>query len=142
MAVSVVKKPPTKISLVWEHDLVFGGRSGDVQVTLDSASVVGPSPVQALAFALAACMAMDVVHVIVKGRHDLRGLRVDLSGERADTNPHRFIAIALTYTISGDVPAATIDRAIELSREKYCSVWHSMRQDIPLTVNYTITPGN
>ena len=65
-----------------------------------------------------------------------------VSGERADTNPHRFIAIALTYTITGDVPAATIDRAIELSREKYCSVWHTMRQDIPLTVNYTVAPGN
>jgi putative redox protein len=141
MAVTPVKKPPTTVSLVWEHDLVFGGRSGDVQITLDSGSVAGPSPVQALAFALASCMAMDVVHVLTKGRHDLRGLRVDLSGERANTNPHRFTAIALNYTITGDVPAASVDRAIELSREKYCSVWHSMRQDIPLTVKYTVTPG-
>src|SRR5689334_9268057 len=142
MAAAAAKKPPTKVSLVWEHDLVFGGQSGDVQVTFDSASKAGTSPVQALAFALAACMAMDVVHVIVKGRHDLRGLRVDFSGERAETNPHRFTAITLTYTITGTVPAARIERAIQLSREKYCSVWHSMRQDIPLTVNYTVTPGN
>lgn len=141
MAVTPVRKPPTTVSLVWEHDLVFGGRSGAAQITLDSGSVAGPSPVQALAFALASCMAMDVVHVLTKGRHDLRGLRVDLSGERANTNPHRFTAIALNYTITGDVPADSVDRAIELSREKYCSVWHSMRQDIPLTVKYTITPG-
>jgi putative redox protein len=141
MAVTPVRKPPTTVSLVWEHDLVFGGRSGEAQITLDSGSVAGPSPVQALAFALASCMAMDVVHVLTKGRHDLRGLRVDLSGERANTNPHRFTAIALNYTITGDVPADSVDRAIELSREKYCSVWHSMRQDIPLTVKYTITPG-
>jgi|SRR5882672_1860418 len=141
MSVTPVRKPPTTVSLVWEHDLVFGGRSGEVQITLDSGSVAGPSPVQALAFALASCMAMDVVHVLTKGRHDLRGLRVDLSGERANTNPHRFTAIALNYTITGDVPADSVDRAIELSREKYCSVWHSMRQDIPLTVKYTITPG-
>jgi putative redox protein len=134
-------KPPTTVSLVWEHDLVFGGQSGDVRLSLDSASVAGPSPVQALAFALSACMAMDVVHVLTKGRHDLRGLRVDLSGQRANTDPHRFTAITLTYTITGDVPTARIDRAIRLSREKYCSVWHSMRQDIPLTVNYTVTPG-
>jgi len=86
-------------------------------------------------------MAMDVVHVVTKGRHDLRGLRVDLSGERAPTTPHRFTAITLTYTITGDVPTDAIDRAIQLSRDKYCSVWHSMRQDIPLTVNYTVTPG-
>src|SRR6185503_5830431 len=77
-------KPPTNVSLVWEHDLVFGGRSGDVEITLDSASHAGPSPVQALAFALASCMAMDVVHVLKKGRCDFRGLRVDLIGERAN----------------------------------------------------------
>jgi putative redox protein len=140
MAVVTVK-PPTKLSLVWEHDLVFGGRSGDVEITLDSASQAGPSPVQALAFALASCMAMDVVHMLTKGRHDLRGLRADLAGERANTTPHRFTAITLTYTVTGDVPADAIDRAIQLSRDKYCSVWHSMRQDIPLTVNYTVTPG-
>jgi len=134
-------KPPTNVSLVWEHDLVFGGRSGDVEITLDSASHAGPSPVQALAFALASCMAMDVVHVLRKGRCDFRGLRVDVTGERANTDPHRFTAISLTYTITGSVPAAKIDRAIQLSRDKYCSVWHSMRQDIPLTVNYTATPG-
>lgn len=140
MAVVTVK-PPTKLSLVWEHDLVFGGRSGDVEITLDSASQAGPSPVQALAFAFASCMAMDVVHMLKKGRHDLRGLRADLTGERANTTPHRFTAITLTYTVTGDVPADAIDRAIQLSRDKYCSVWHSMRQDIPLTVNYTVTPG-
>jgi putative redox protein len=134
-------KAPTNVSLVWEHDLVFGGRSGDVQITLDSASHAGPSPVQALAFALASCMAMDVVHVLKKGRCDFRGLRVDLIGERANTDPHRLTAITLSYTITGSVPAAKIDRAIQLSRDKYCSVWHSMRQDIPLTVNYTVTPG-
>ena len=134
-------KPPTTVSLVWEHDLVFGGRSGDVEITLDSASHAGPSPVQALAFALAACMAMDVVHVLKKGRCDFRGLRVDLAGERANTDPHRLTAVTLAYTITGSVPAAKIDRAIQLSREKYCSVWHSMRQDIPLTVTYTVTPG-
>lgn len=134
-------KAPTTLTLVWEHDLVFGGRSGDVQMTLDSASHAGPSPVQALAFALAGCMAMDVVHVLRKGRCDFRGLRVDLIGERASTDPHRLTAITLTYTITGNVATAKIDRAIQLSRDKYCSVWHSMRQDIPLTVNYTVTPG-
>ena len=134
-------KAPTTVSLVWEHDLVFGGRSGDVQMTLDSASHAGPSPVQALAFALAGCMAMDVVHVLRKGRCDFRGLRVDLIGERANTDPHRLTAITLTYTITGNVATAKIDRAIQLSRDKYCSVWHSMRQDIPLTVTYTVTPG-
>jgi putative redox protein len=136
-----VAKPPTAISLVWEHDLVFGGQAGDLQVSLDSGSVAGPSPMQTLAFALAGCMAMDVVHVLTKGRHDLRGLRADLVGQRAPEEPRRFTAIALHYTLTGDVPSEKIERAIQLSREKYCSVWHSMRQDIDFTVTYTVTRG-
>lgn len=134
-------KPPTKVELVWEHDLVFGGRSGNNQLALDSASIAGPSPMQALAFALAGCMAMDVVHVLAKGRVDLRGLRTDLTAERSPENPHRFTAVTLHFTVTGDVPDDKVERAIALSREKYCSVWHSMRQDIDLTVTYEITAG-
>ena len=137
----VAAKPPTTIELIWEHDLVFGGRSGDIHLSLDSASVVGLSPMQALGFALSGCMAMDVVHVLTKGRHDLRGLRVDFTGQRATDEPRRFTAITLHYTITGDVPADKIERALELSREKYCSVWHSMRQDIELTLTFTVIPG-
>ena len=136
-----VAKPPTIIELVWEHDLVFAGRSGDIQMSLDSASVAGPSPMQALAFALASCMSMDIVHVLTKGRYKLRGLRADLTGKRAPDDPKRFTAITLHYTITGDVPGDKVERAIHLSREKYCSVWQSMRQDIELTVTYKLTSG-
>ena len=136
-----VAKPPTTLELVWEHDLVFGGRSGDVQMSLDSASLAGPSPMQTLAFALAGCMSMDVVHVLTKGRHDLRGLRADFTGQRAPDEPRRFTAIKLHFTITGDVPPDKVERAIDLSREKYCSVWHSMRQDIELTVTYKLSSG-
>lgn len=96
---------------------------------------------QALALALAACMAMDVVHILRKGRHDLRGLRARLSGQRAPEEPRRFIAIVLHFTVSGAVPAEQIQRAIVLSREKYCSVWNSMRQDIILEVTHEIEGG-
>ena len=141
MAESTPPKPPTVLELVWEHDLVFGGRSGDITMTLDSAAVSGPSPMQALGFALAGCMAMDLVHILKKGRHDLRGLRVDLKGERTQTEPRRFTRIELRYTITGNVPAEPIERAIQLSREKYCSVWHSMRQDIALDVSFSVSDG-
>jgi putative redox protein len=136
-----VAKPPTTVELVWEHDLVFGGRSGNNELSLDSASVEGPSPMQVLGFALAGCMAMDVVHVVTKGRLDLRGLRADLKAHRAPDDPHRFTAIELHFTVTGDVPAERVERAIQLSRDKYCSVWHSMRHDIDLKVTYTIAPG-
>ena len=134
-------KAPTLVELIWEHDLVFGGRSGGVRMALDSASVEGPSPMQALAFGLAGCMAMDVVHVVRKGRHELRGLRADLTGTRAPEAPHRFTRVELRFTVTGTVAADVVERAIQLSRDKYCSVWHSLRQDIPLDVTFSISEG-
>jgi putative redox protein len=134
----VVQKPPTHVELLWQKELVFAARSGPASITLDSAGLEGPSPMQTLAFAFAGCMAMDVVHMLVKGRHDLRGCRVELSGQRAQTNPHRFLAFDLRFTVIGSVPSDAVDRAIQLSREKYCSVWHSLREDISLTVSSSI----
>jgi putative redox protein len=141
MSATAAVKPPTVVELIWEHELVLGGRSGEIRMKLDSAAVEGPSPMQALAFALAGCMAMDVVHVLKKGRHEMRGLKADLRGERAPDDPRRFTSIELKYTVTGDVPNDAVDRAIQLSRDKYCSVWHSMRQDIKFDVSYTIEPG-
>lgn len=138
----VSPKPPTVVELVWERELIFAGRSGAAALTLDSAGAEGPSPMQALAMGFAACMAMDVVYMLQRGRHDLRGCRVDLSGERAVTNPHRFLAFDLRFTVTGKVPQDAVDRALQLSREKYCSVWHSLRQDITLTLSSLVLPGN
>ena len=90
-------KPPTVAELVWDRDLIFSGTSGKASIVLDSAGLAGPSPVQALAFAIAGCMAMDVVHVIKKGRHNLQGCRVELVGQRAPEEPRRFTAIALRF---------------------------------------------
>jgi putative redox protein len=136
-----VTKPPTVVELVWEHDLVLSGQAADQKMTLDSDSREGPSPMQALGFALAGCMAMDVLHVLKKGRHDLRGLKADLTGQRAPEDPRRFTSIELKYTVTGNIPEEPVARAIELSREKYCSVWQSMRQDIEFNVSFTISAG-
>jgi putative redox protein len=135
-------KPPTVVELVWEHDLVLSGTSGTARMTLDSASAAGLSPMQALGFALAGCMAMDVVHVLKKGRHDLQGLKVGLVAERAEEEPRRFTSVALQFTITGKVPPEPIQRAIDLSREKYCSVWNSLRQDIELTATFTVVSAH
>jgi len=134
-------KPPTTLELVWEHDLVLGGKAGDAKMTLDSASVEGPSPVQALGFALAGCMAMDVVHILKKGRHDLKGLKVELVAQRAEADPRRVTAVEMKYTVTGDVPGEQVQRAIDLSRDKYCSVWHSMREDISFAATFTVASG-
>ncbi len=137
-----MSKLPTVIDLSWERGLVFSGTAGGVAMTLDSDSVAGPSPMQAVAFGLAGCMAMDVVVILKKGRHDLRGIRADLTGTRAPEEPRRFTAIALHYTITGDIPDEAIQRAVDLSRNKYCSVWHSLRQDLPLDITFTVHRGH
>ena len=131
-------KPPTKVELLWEHDLVLSGTSGKTGMTMDSAGVAGPSPVQALGFAIAGCMAMDVVHVLKKGRHDLRGLKVSLVADRAQENPHRFTAVTLVFTVTGKVPPEPIQRAIDLSRDKYCSVWNTIRPDVVLKTDFKV----
>ena len=131
-------KAPVTLDIVWTHDLVFEGTSGHSSMTLDSAGRAGPSPVQALAFALAGCLGMDVVHILRKGRYDLRGLKVALVAERAQEDPHRVTAVTIDITVTGAVPPDQVQRAISLSHDKYCSVWHSMRQDIPLTTRFTV----
>src|SRR3954452_17456597 len=104
-------KPPLTLELVWEKDLVFGGRSGKASMTLDSAGIAGPSPVQALAFALAGCMAMDVVHILTKGRHVFRSIAVHLVAERSPDDPHRIVAMTLQFTIAGDMSTEVVERA-------------------------------
>jgi len=137
-----VRKPPTVVDLTWVGDLKFSGASGTASMMLDSAGVAGPSPVQALGFALAGCMATDVAHILAKGRHPLRGLRAHLIADRSQEDPHRFVRVTLHITVEGDVPADTVERAIALSREKYCSVWHSMRNDIAFTVTREQAPAS
>jgi len=133
-------KAPTSVEIVWERDLVFAGHSGDASMVLDSAGKAGPSPVQALVFALAGCLGMDVVHILKKGRHDLRGVRVVVVAERAQDDPHRVTAVKLDVNVTGAVPREQVQRAVELSHEKYCSVWHSMRQDIAFESHFSVAP--
>jgi putative redox protein len=126
-------------SLTWSGDLRFAATTGNISLTLDSKGAEGPSPVQALALGLAGCMAIDVVDILKKGRHPLTGLDAALSGDRAEEPPRRFVRVQLHFVVRGDVPAAAIERAIQLSRDTYCSVWHSMRQDIEFTTSFEVS---
>ena len=117
------------------------GRIGEVEQVSDWDGRQAFSPVQTLALALAGCMASDVVTILQKGRLPLRGLRAVLTGDRAPTDPRRFLSIALRFEVTGEVPVEKVERAIALSREKYCSVWHSMRQDIVLETSFTVSDG-
>src|SRR3954451_16534330 len=132
-------KPPVAVEIVWEHELVLAGTSGEARMILDSAGKEGPSPVQALVFGLAGCMGMDIVHILKKGRHELRGLKVSLVAERAPGDPHRLTSVKADFAVTGDIPKEQIRRAIDLSHDKYCSVWHSMRQDIRFETAFYVT---
>lgn len=123
-------KPPVTLGLKWETGLKFTATHGGHTWTLDGRNEAGPSPVIALASALAGCMAIDIVHILTRGRHTVVALDATFDGQRAETEPKRFTRIDLLFTITTSAPLEAVERAVELSHEKYCSVWHSMRQDI------------
>jgi putative redox protein len=93
--------------------------------------------VQLLAMGLAGCMGIDLVHILSRGRHAVEGVTAHLEAQRSDADPKRFERVALHFTVGGAVPADAVDRALLMSRETYCSVWHSLRQDIAFTVTWT-----
>ena len=136
----MTQKPPTVADLTWIGDLKFRGVSGKTSIVLDGDSMAGPSPVQALAFALVGCMATDVIHILTKGRHRVHAMRAHLAAQRAPHEPHRFVKVDLRFEVDGVVPRDAVERAISLSREKYCSVWHSLNHDIDLQVTCDIRP--
>jgi len=127
-----------EIDLEWEGKLRFRGKSGGVEVVLESTPGEGFSPVQALGFGLAGCMAMDVASILERGRLELRGLRARLVATRAPEHPRRILSVDLGFDVTGDIPPDRVERAISLSRERYCSVWHSMREDIELHTHFRI----
>lgn len=131
-------KPPTVVDLIWTGNLEFAASLKNSALIIDSKGVSGPSPVDALGAALAGCMSVDVVHILTRGRHQFRGVRAHLEAVRAQEDPHRFISVTLQFVIEGAVPHDAVERAIALSREKYCSVWHSLRPDIDLRVTFEL----
>ena len=136
-------KLPTVVDLTWAGELVLNGTSDKASMTLDSSGVAGPSPVQALGFALAGCMTMDVAYILTKGRQPFSALRSHLIADRAQDEPHRIVKMHLHVTVEGELPTDAVARALALSHEKYCSVWHSMRQDIVFTTTHEIeAPGS
>jgi putative redox protein len=120
----------TDLTFRWTGDLAFEVHAGDHALVLDGDGAAGISPVQLLGAALGGCMGTDVALILTRGRQPLRALDVELHATRAKTDPRRFVRA---------VDPAQLDRAIALSRDKYCSVWHSLRQDIALEITTFIS---
>ena len=130
--------PPIVVDLTWQGGMRFAARSDAAEFVMDGPGNTVPTPVQALAGSLAACMGIDLVQILTKGRHPLKALQAHLVGNRRGEEPKYFTEVTLHFTVTGDVPPEAVERAIELSHEKYCSVWHSLRQDIALRTTYEI----
>ncbi len=132
----------SSVELRWTEGLTFvGGAEGGPQITTASGGGEGPSPTQLLLVSLAGCMGIDVVDILNKSRVPLEELRVQVEGSRASEPPRRFESIRLTYHVRGpsDADQAKLERAVELSRDKYCSVLHTLRPDLALDVRIVRT---
>lgn len=133
---SPTPKLPVTVALEWRGQLRFTARAGALETLLDGNAQLGLSPVQALVSALAGCMATDVVHILEKGRQPLRALNAEAVVVRAEADPRRMVKVDLRFRVEGAIAPEKVERAIALSRETYCSVWHSLRTDIQLTTSF------
>ena len=113
-----------------------GGPVGGPVATLDSVAKEGLSSTHYLLFALAGCMAIDVKMILEKSRVPIESLEVEAVGERAETAPRRFEKIQLTYEVRGPLEEhdKRLQHAINLSRDKYCSVLHSLDPSIEIDI--------
>src|SRR5262245_38218164 len=134
------QSPVDVVTLTWQGGLRFEARAGNHALVLDSERRAGLSPTEALAVSLAGCMAIDVVDILQKGRFALAGVETRLESERRAEPPRYVTRVALHFVVRGDVPADRVERAIGLSRERYCSVWHSLRQDIDFRATFEVAP--
>ncbi len=131
-------RPPLLATLEWDGEQQFTGQVGKHSISIDGLSHAAPTPVQLLALSLAGCMAIDLVHILTRGRHPVHSLRTEMTVHRAAEEPRRFTRVALDFTLTGEMRPEHVERAIDLSREKYCSVWNTLRPDIELVVGFTI----
>lgn len=130
------------LNVTWLGEQRYLGvsESGHQLLIDNSATKVGVSPMEALLGALATCTAYDVVEVMKKRRTPLASYRIEVEGQRADTEPKRYTHITVRHIASGEgITAEALDRAAHLSHEKYCSVAASLNSEI--TVETRVDQG-
>lgn len=112
----------------WHDGMSFIAETGSGHlVAMDGAPEAGgrnlaPRPMELLLAGTGGCTAFDIVMILQRGRHDIKGCEVKLSAERADTDPKVFTRINMHFVVTGrDLKPEAVDRAVKLSAEKYCS---------------------
>jgi putative redox protein len=133
-------------TVVWKKGLSFTGTGHSTGFTLPlgaDPSVGGENdgfrPTELLLVGLAGCTAMDVVSILSKKRQTITSFEVKAHGERASQDPKRFTSFLVEYVIKGEgIDPDAVERAVELSEEKYCSVMATLRFAGPIERKITI----
>ena len=134
------KSQPTQASATWSGGERFdsNGSSGHVvPFDADRATNQAPGPMEMVLRSLCACSATDLVIVLGKKRQPFAGIRVSAEAERASEPPQVYTKIHMRYEVSGKgVDREAVQRAVDLSQEKYCSVFAMLRRSA--TTSYEI----
>lgn len=129
----------TKGFLTWDKDLVFTARIRGYQFEYDPKAAEGCWPTDTLLMSLAGCLAIDVVMFLQKMRVEIKDFEIETTGERNPVPPQYYKSVEMKIHIAGKgVTPKKLDRAISLSQEKYCSVYHTLRKDLKVKVSYVI----
>jgi putative redox protein len=113
-------------------------------ITMDGAPDGGgrnlaPRPMETVLAGTGGCTAYDVVLILKRGRHDVRGCTVKLTSSRADSDPKVFTHINMHFTVTGKgIPAAAVERAVALSHEKYCSASIMLAKTAEITTSFDV----
>ena len=100
---------------------------------------LAPRPMETVLAGTGGCTAYDVVLILRRGRHDVRGCSVKLSAERADTDPKVFTKIHMHFTVTGKgIPAEAVERAVALSHDKYCSATVMLGKTAEITTSFGV----
>jgi putative redox protein len=130
------------LTINWTGNMAFSGLTANGhEISMDAAEDIGgqnsaPRPTELLLSAVAGCTGIDILMILQKMRTEPTAFKMELEGERADDHPKRFTKINVHYALEGDLPEDKVIRAIQLSKDKYCSVAHSLNAEI--TATYSI----
>lgn len=134
-----------KARIKWIENAMFLAESGSGHTVVmdgppDSGGAnLGPRPMEMLLIGMGGCASFDVVHILRKGRHDVRDCEARIEAERAETDPKVFTRIHLHFRVTGKgLGDAVVKRAVELSAEKYCSASIMLGKTASITHDYEI----
>jgi putative redox protein len=130
-----------KAQVKWINEELFFGTSasGHTQMFDANGGNLAPSPLESLLMSLGGCSSVDVVSILQKSRQDISGCTVEITSTRVESVPRLFSDIHLHFIISGnDIKPKHVERAVELSADKYCSVALMLNEKVKITHDYSI----